>query len=135
MCKVSDKIKFCTCTHGEINLEDLKDYWVLYRIKKEGFEFLIGSFQLPNENAENFELNKLTILNRLKEIDAFDIPIEFENDDKLVVYLNQNLERERDEVIFSFRYNRRKWVYEQYDPLELSGSYNEFKNGYFDNLK
>ena len=132
MCKVSDKIKFCTCSEGEINIDELENYWILYRLKTEGFEILIGSFYLPNEHLENFELNKQTILKRLTETDAFDIPIEFKNEDILAIYLDKN--KKWEDLVLSFRYKKRKWIYEQYDPLEIGGRYDQLKIGKFDNL-
>jgi hypothetical protein len=103
-------------------------------LKTDGFEFLVGSFMLPNELSENFEINKKTILKRLKESDAFDIPISFQNDDTLVIYLNQNKKHEMDGIIYSFEYQKGKWKYDQYNPLHLSGSYNEVKFGKFESL-
>jgi len=37
MCKVSDKIKFCTCGSDTIDTDELNNYWKLYRYndKKE----------------------------------------------------------------------------------------------------
>jgi len=106
MCKISDKIKFCTCGSVTKNTRKLKNYWVLNRLKTDGFEFLVGSFILPNELSENFEINKKTILKRLKESDAFDIPISFQNEDTLVIYLNQNKKQEMDGIIYSFEYQK-----------------------------
>ena len=134
MCKVSDKIKFCTCGSVTKNTRKLKNYWVLNRLKTDGFEFVVGSFMLPNELSENFEINKKTILKRLKESDAFDIPISFQNDDTLVIYLNQNKKQEMDGIIYSFEYQKGKWKYDQYNPLYLGGSFNEVKSGKFENL-
>ena len=134
MCKVSDKIKFCTCSSEDIEIYELENYWVLHRLKTEGFDLLIGSFMLPNEDAENFEINKQTILKRLKDKDAFDIPISFNDDDNLVIYLNQNSGKEWEEIIYSFKFKLGEWEYEQYDPLELSGSYNKLKYGKIDSL-
>ena len=37
MCKVSEKIKFFTCSEGEINIDELENYWILYKLKTEGF--------------------------------------------------------------------------------------------------
>ena len=42
MCIVSDKIKFCTCD-PEIEIEDMDNYWVLYRRDTDKNEPVMGS--------------------------------------------------------------------------------------------
>ena len=134
MCNISDKIKFCTCISEETKIEELDNYWILYRLKESGLECLIGSFYLPDELAKNFESNKKEILKRLKDIEAFDIPITFKNEDKLVIYLDQIRKNDFQDIIYSFTFKNGRWKYTQYDPLELEGSYNEIKSGNFNNL-
>ena len=92
MCIVSDKIKFCTCVDGEVNLIQLNNYWILYRFNsKSAIEvrpLVVGKFIETSDPI--FEINQETILKRIHEADAFDFPIKFKNKDTLVIHLNNN---------------------------------------------
>lgn len=56
MCLVSDKIKFCTCDEEDIEIEELNNYWILYRYNPDKFEKIVGMFILPREDPSFFEL-------------------------------------------------------------------------------
>ena len=56
MCKISDKLKLCTCKTE--NIEQLKNYWILYKYHKSdiimmGLPMLPQEYQIGKENNEN----------------------------------------------------------------------------------
>ena len=81
MCKISDKIKFCTCVDEDVEIEKLDNYWILYREdKSHNLDFIIqiGEFVLTENISSNFEFNKNTILKRLNE-DIYEIIYAYDN--------------------------------------------------------
>ena len=131
MCKVSDKIKFCTCSSDTINIDELDSYWILYRYNdKKEREITIGSFYIIG-NLEFDSSNKITILNRLKESDAFDIPIQFNNQDSLVIHIDQF--NHSNELLYYFQFIDGEWLSQEYNPFSISDSSDEFKFGKLDN--
>jgi hypothetical protein len=131
MCKISDKIKFCTCGSDTIDRDELDNYWILYRYNENKFSPIIDGLFYLITNEKYDDINKNTILNRLKENDAFDIPIKFEENDTLVIHLNQL--QQSNELVYSFNYNNKEWQYESYNPLSLDETSEQIKYGKLDN--
>jgi hypothetical protein len=131
MCKVSDKIKFCTCSSGIKNLRKLDNYWILYRYNHNDDnlieEITIGVIYTTNLVENNNELNKETILKRLKEIDTFDVPIKFEVSDILEIHLN-NLNPTK-KLIYTFHYFGQEWDFNSNDSISRDKSYDKYKFG------
>ena len=119
MCLVSEKIKFCTCVDKEVYLEQLNNYWILYRYNSEsriekGFDQMkIEKFIEPAPDSI-FKINEDIILKRIHEPDAFDFPIKFRNKDTLVFHFNNNSDNSADKFTFQYRYERRKWKAQYY---------------------
>lgn len=134
MCKVSNKIKFCTCINDNIVIEELDNYWILYRRNKDKILRMVGMLLQPNDINPNFFVNIETIMNRLTEDDSFDIPIEFKNGDCLLISLNNNLEKKGEDMTYLFKYYRGQWKFIEYDPFELMWKFGSVKNGTFYNL-
>ncbi len=133
MCKVSDKIKFCTCVSG--SYEDLPHYWLLYRFNKQKDLAYIGMPMFPYDYIQpNFQLNKQTLAVRLNEPDAFDKTIAFKAKDQLKIVIN-NLLDETKRMVFSFRYIKGKWVDQDYDTFDLMNHYDEDVFGNFEQLE
>ena len=133
MCKISDKIKFCTCVDEDVEIEKLDNYWILYRedkSKKLDFIIQIGEFVLTENMSSNFEFNKNTILKRLNEDDAFDMPIQFKKNDYLQVNLISKNDLEK--ILYSFWFYYGTW---KFDDSNYIGQYNDQINqGTLDNL-
>ena len=124
MCLVSDKIKFCTCISK--NYETLKHYWLLYRHDKDKDEFVLGSPILPTSMRDlNFEINQSTLLARLNEPDAFDVPLQLKTDDRLVVTINCQSDEVENPFTYAFDYKNGEWITSTDDPFDLINNYNE----------
>ena len=88
MCIVSDKIKFCTCV--DVSVENLKHYWILYRFNKDKNYDCMGMPMMPTSMRDlSFEENQSTLLNRLNEPDAFDVPLKFKAKDLLEIVIQE----------------------------------------------
>ena len=135
MCKVSDKIKFCTCGSGIKDVRKLDNYWILYRYNQNDYqiigEIIDGVIYTINLIQDNHELNKETILNRLKETDAFDIPIKFEDFDILEIHLN-HLQPSK-ELVYTFNYYDKEWDFNSNESISRDKSYDKLKFGNIDN--
>ena len=106
MCLVSDKIKFCTCISK--NYETLKHYWLLYRHDKDKELFVLGSPIMPTSMRDaNFEINQSTLLARLNESDAFDVHLDLQTNDRLVISINCRSNETEDVFTYSFDYKRK----------------------------
>ena len=131
MCKISDKIKFCTCSLDDIDITELDNYWILYRQNENKFSSIIDGLFCLTVNLKYDEINKNTILNRLKEHDAFDKQIQFIDQDCLVIYLNKQSSSE--ELTYCFQFNEGVWEVVDYNPFSLNESSDEFKFGTLEN--
>lgn len=73
----------------------------------------------------NFETNQYTLLTRLNEPDAFDVPLQLQNNDKLVITINCQ-PGEMDKLFtYAFDYRNGKWVTSDDNPFDLINEYNE----------
>ena len=127
MCIVSDKIKFCTCTNGPV--ENLKHYWMLYRYVKGKEEFCMGEPMMPTSMRDlSFEENQSTLLNRLNEPDAFDVPLKFKAKDLLEIVIN-NTSDTHEPFSYSFKFKNGKWEAEETDPFDIMNHFDEEKSG------
>ena len=127
MCILSDKIKFCTCVTGDV--EKLKHYWKLYRFDKNKDLICMGEPMIPTEMIDtNFKVNKNALLNRINEIDAFDISLELKPKDLLEIVINNNV-KGIDTFTYSFKYIKNKWKAISEDPFEIMNNYDEEQSG------
>jgi len=118
MCKVSKKLKLCSC---EIeNTEQLKNYWVLYRFQKN---HLIGQVILPYQKAieiEDDNYNRKHLTKMLNAGNCFGTEIKIEDND--IFELNfSNLKGKSSKttthLVYEFIYREKKWKFHQSDPL------------------
>lgn len=134
MCTVSDKIKFCTCSGDDINIEELDHYWVLNRYHKGKDDMVLGTPSLPTEYKDpNFQVNRDHLLARVNEPDIFDKPFDFKRKDRLELVLNNNQNYEK-LYIYEFEYTGKEWKYVSHDPFELMNHYDEVDSGKLDNV-
>jgi hypothetical protein len=127
MCIISDKIKFCTCTNGDV--EKLKHYWVLHRYTKEKRSICMGLPLMPTYMSDlNFEENQSALLKRLNEPDAIDIPIEFKPKDQLEIVIN-NTSDFYGTFTYSFEFKKNNWIAIENSPFDIMNHFDEEKCG------
>ena len=122
MCKVSDKLKLCTCK--TTNVEDLKHYWILYKYADIGV-CTMGDYIMPEpiaEKEDRYNINTLQAL--LNEGNCFDFEIELEENDRLEFHFScvQNSigmipAAKVDYLTYTFSYKSSKWTIEEFDPF------------------
>ena len=127
MCIVSDKIKFCTCANGSV--ENLKHYWILYSFNKDKNFACMGEPMMPTSMRDlSFEENQSTLLNRLNEPDAFDVPLKFKAKDLLEIVIN-NTSNFHETFTYSFKFKKGKWEAEETDPFDIMNHFDEENSG------
>jgi hypothetical protein len=115
MCRVSDKIKFCTCS---VSLDQLKNYWVLHRYVEGKLDIVIGQPLMPyNVDEQTDTYNKEVLLKRVNEADAFDVNLNPKENDRLQVTFTRDVEDEEN-MNYGFVFKNGKWEEEGYDALE-----------------
>jgi hypothetical protein len=115
MCRVSDKIKFCTCS---VSLDQLKNYWVLHRYVEGKLDIVIGQPLMPyNVDEQTDTYNKEVLLKRVNEADAFDVNLNPKENDRLQVTFTRDMEDEEN-MNYGFVFKNGKWEEEGYDALE-----------------
>jgi hypothetical protein len=127
MCKVSEKIKFCSCSSP---LDKLKHYWVLHRFVAGKHEIVVGQPIFSAEIEESIDnLNKEVLLHRMNEPDAFDVDLGPKPKDRLLISLRCG-DDAYGYIHYGFRYSKNgKWVEEQYDTFEWMWRHEEAQFG------
>ncbi|MEJ6687445.1 MAG: hypothetical protein QNK70_09235 [Crocinitomicaceae bacterium] len=128
MCRVSDKIKFCTCD-PDIEIEDMDNYWVLYRRDTDKNEPVMGSIScLIGLDKKDFKINQKILEKRINEPDAFDIPIILQPGDELHIHLTTPRSNVFAEDDYAFVYQE-KWECCDYEWFSYIGMFDVVKQG------
>lgn len=121
MCKITSKIKFCTCKAS--STEKLQHYWCLYRFNKDKDDVVMGML-LPDEPLTiDFEVNKVVLEKRLNEEDAFDVDLSFKPKDVLEIVCNNFNDLKR--TVYGFKYKGKRWQLYEIDDFYIMGHYDE----------
>ncbi len=115
MCKVSDKLKLCSCK-TEI-VETLKHYWILNR--PNGIEAsMLGTIMPPAYIGEKMErLNESTLRKLLNNGNCFDVELDLQENDTLSLHFtcNQNHNGKQfvdfygSYLLYAFKFKNGKW--------------------------
>lgn len=82
MCRVSPRLKLCTCDGRKVSR--LAHYWVLYRFDPNKNVRVIGRVATPDALDPRAEAyNRATLLKRLNEPDVFDVEPKLKSGDRL----------------------------------------------------
>ncbi len=112
MCKVSDKLRLCTCNAGG---ERPTNYWEFYRFIKGKDTIVIGEIFLPAGIDTASELyNRATLISLLNESDPFDVELHPKAKDRLVLSFHVANEGR---LNYGFEYRKKKWVEKEFDAL------------------
>lgn len=81
-------------------------------------ELCMGDARTPFEYfVSDYKANEIKLANRLNESDAFDIPIKPKAGDRMEIVI-KNLKSFDERVVYSFRFKKRKWTIDEFDPFE-----------------
>ncbi|MEG0189334.1 MAG: hypothetical protein RR668_11795, partial [Algoriella sp.] len=90
MCKISKDITFCTCDSSDLDaLNDLNDYWFLYRYN-ENLDIVIVGEVIFDPLLKQANPNNLVeiVLQKLNSNTLFDKSLSFEDKDRLHVCIS-----------------------------------------------
>ncbi|QVY67112.1 hypothetical protein [Polaribacter sp. Q13] len=127
MCKVINRIKFCTCIDDNVDIEELNHYWILHRYNKDKNENVMGTPALPSDLQPHFEVNETLLIDTLNTTDAFDKNIELEKGDRLEVVLCNN--SKDNELYYNFKFTGKKWKSIESDCFDIMNNFDEVKGG------
>jgi len=126
MCKVSEKLKLCTCTTPP---ESLKHYWILHRFSEEQHLEVMGTTMMPfsiDPETDKFNINQL--LNLLNDGNPFDTEITLQEKDRLEISFTIGSWK-TNIVTYGFEYSNHKWQEEPFDSLAWMYQHNEEQSG------
>lgn len=129
MCKVSDKIKFCTCLDDTIDIEELNHYWVLHRYNKDKNLSVMGMPVFPNDLNPLFEINAEIVLHNLNTPEAFDKEIELKRGDRLEAVVCSNTAGNDDRFYYNFKYTGKIWKSIAVDYFDIMSRFDELNMG------
>jgi hypothetical protein len=111
MCKISPKLKLCTCAAKDP--ASLKHYWVLARPNNKEI-VMLGEVMLPMYlDLETAQYNNRILLESLNERDCFDVALEIKNRDILQLHFTGP----KQQLVYAFVFKMGKWNRAQYDPF------------------
>ena len=73
----------------------------------------------------SFEENQATLLNRLNEPDAFDVPLKFEAKDLLEIVINNNTSDFYETFTYSFKFKKGRWKADETCPFDIINHFDE----------
>ena len=123
MCKISDKLKLCTCNTN--NIEDLKNYWILKRLNGQN-NCLVREAFLPANNGKQLDLiNEKTILKMLNGSNCFDIEVLLQEKDILELHFTFDAAQEKElmppcdgnYLAYAFKFQKGIWKKTCFDPF------------------
>lgn len=129
MCKVSGKIKFCTCVDENVDIEELNHYWVLHRYNKNKDLIVVGMPTLPQMFNPMFDINEELMLNTLNSADAFDKNLDLKSGDRLEVVLCNHGRLNEETLYFNFKYTGTQWKPIEADAFELMTGFDQMGQG------
>ena len=124
MCKISDKLKLCTCKTA---IDNLKHYWVLYRFVNGKEEMLMGEPVMPvfiDPAMDTF--NRSLLLKLLNDGNIFDDPLYPVNKDRLQLYFKIS---DEGGVHYGFIYKKNDWQAIEFDYFDWFSKHDEIKKG------
>lgn len=123
MCKVSDKLKLCTC---KTDVNALKHYWIFYSYAKGKNNYIVGEPMLPAFiSPEDDRFNQQALINLLNGHNCFDSGIEPVDKDRLVISFTIG----KGPISYGFEFKRGKWIRSAYDPLEWEWNHTAVQSG------
>lgn len=127
MCKVSDKLKLCTC---EFDPDTTKNYWEFSRYNAKKDEYIIGQPMLPIDiNPEDDTFNRQLITRLLNEGNVFDVELNPKNKDRLYLSFQINNHSWNNRVYYGYVFKKGKWIEHEFDTYEWYWRHDEEKSG------
>lgn len=125
MCKVSDKLKLCTCGVDDIN--ELPHYWILYKYADKGI-WRVGQPIFPAVIGERTETHNIDTLQKLlNDGNCFDFEVKLEENDRLVFTFtcvdnaNMMVSSHRGNYLeYTFVWKNGAWIIGDWNPFRIN---------------
>ncbi|MDB5227009.1 MAG: hypothetical protein JWN78_1202 [Bacteroidota bacterium] len=130
MCRISDKLKLCTCTTQDVTKQE--NYWILHQFIKDREHIIIGMMQV-HMNITDFDIeNNKSIEKQLNQPGIFDQDFKLKNSDYLEMHFNNVPGKHL--ISYGFHYNNGKWRGERHFYTDGGDYYHkEYSKGIIEN--
>lgn len=126
MCSISENIVLCTCKVE--NAQDLKHFWVLYRIHDGEKLMLVGEpIGFDDHLQEKDPHNPVILCNKLNEGNLFDAPINFVEKDRL--HISFLFKGNTENVNYGFEFKNGKWRVIDFEYFDWAYEHQEIREG------
>ncbi len=128
MCKVSEKLKLCTC---EFDPDKTKNYWEFsrYTSEEKGID-IVGTALPPVEIApENDAFNRKLLSKLLNEGNVFDVDLNPRDKDRLLLSFQIKTDSWGRHLHYGYTYKNGEWIEEEFGPFGWSWHHDEEKSG------
>ena len=123
MCRLSDKLKLCTCG---TEVHKLKNYWVFHRFTKGQFINVVGEVMLPAyTDPSDHAYNKQLLPKLLNEGNIFDVELRPKNRDRLQL----SFATTQANLDYGFEFRAGKWKEIEFDFLTWMWRHNAEESG------
>jgi hypothetical protein len=126
MCKISHKLKLCTCSTKNDKLP--KNYWILYKYVDQGLA-IVGCPIFPASIPKEIEKHNISFLKKqLNDGNCFDFEVRIEEKDRLQ-FIFSPIKSELDDMAvwngnyieYTFAFEKGKWKKLKYEPFIQNG--------------
>ena len=126
MCKISDKLKLCTCKTKDV--KRLKHYWILKRHNGQN-NCIIGEVILPaNIGKQADKINEKIILEMLNGGNCFDVELQLQENDILELHFTFNADPEKylnlpwygNYLVYAFIFQKDSWQKTYFYPFGVN---------------
>lgn len=127
MCKVSNKLKLCTCVTPQ---EKLKHFWAFHRYVEDKELLIMGMPYFPDEfSLVDHESNKEILEILLNEDDVFDVKIKPKAKDRLEFFFSFTEFETASNITYGFEFRKGKWKSIEYDYFDYENNYDQENYG------
>lgn len=121
MCKLDDKLKFCTCRAR--SAAALAHAWIFHRFDAKKDCRVIGRVAIPPRLAKEVEQhNRALLLSRINEADAFDVDLAPREGDRLQLNFQFS---DTQWAVYGYEYRKGRWVEQPFNSLEWQWHHEE----------
>jgi len=127
MCKISNKLKLCTCSTPK---EKLKHYWALHSYSKDKDEMTVGEPYFPDDfTLIDHKYNKEVLTRLLNLENPFDRPIIPKAKDRLEFFFTCNEFGTEEYITYGFEFKKDRWNNIEFDYFDYCNHYDQVRYG------
>lgn len=124
MCQPTAQLKLCTCAANE--RRKAAATWEFHRFVEEKDDYIIGTMVGPPPIAlEDYEANSNQLATRLNQPDAFDVALNAQPKDRLLLCFHTK----EGTYYYGFEFKKNQWKVIDYDPFSWEHHHTHTKTG------